>query len=130
MNVPKLRFKEFNDKYKLKKIITECVILNGLTYKPSNISKNGIIVLRSSNIQKSKINYNDIVKVNIEIPDKLKIYENDILMCIRNGSKNLVGKTAWLGKNEEKCTWGAFMNIIRPYEYNKYIFYYLNCSIF
>ena len=76
------------------------------------------------------VDYNDIVRVNIIIPEKLKIKENDILMCVRNGSKSLVGKTAWLSKNEEKCTWGAFMNIIRPKEKNKFVYYYLNSKYF
>ena len=130
MNVPKLRFKEFNDEYKKVKLNTQCEFLNGLTYTPSDVSDNGIIVLRSSNIQNSRINYNDIVRVNLEIPNKLKIYENDILMCVRNGSKNLVGKTAWLSKKEENCTWGAFMNVIRPFEQSKYIYYFLNSNYF
>ena len=130
MNVPKLRFYEFNDEWKKEKLNKHASFLQGLTYNPKDISEEGVIVLRSSNIQNSSISYNDIIKVNINIPEKLKIHENDILMCVRNGSKKLVGKTALLGKSEEKCTWGAFMNIIRPVENNKFIYYYLNSPYF
>ena len=130
MNVPKLRFYEFNDEWKKEKLNKHASFLQGLTYNPKDISEEGVIVLRSSNIQNSSISYNDIIKVNINIPEKLKIHENDILMCVRNGSKKLVGKTALLGKSEENCTWGAFMNIIRPVENNKFIYYYLNSPYF
>ncbi len=130
MNVPKLRFKEFNDEWKKDFLNNNAIFLQGLTYKPNDVSNKGIIVLRSSNIQNSMIDYNDIVKVNIDISPKLRIRENDILMCVRNGSKNLVGKTAWLSNNEEKCTWGAFMNVIRPLKRNKFIYYYLNSNYF
>ena len=126
MNAPKLRFKEFNDEYKKVKLNTQCEFLNGLTYALNDIADEGITVLRSSNIQNSRIDYSDIVKVNINVTSKLKINENDILICVRNGSKNLVGKTAWLSKKEENCTWGAFMNVIRPNTSNKYIYYFLN----
>ena len=130
MDAPKLRFKEFNDEWQKDFLNNNAVFLQGLTYKPNDVSNKGIIVLRSSNIQNSMIDYNDIVKVNIDISPKLRIRENDILICVRNGSKNLVGKTAWLSNNEEKCTWGAFMNVIRPLKKNKFIYYYLNSKYF
>ena len=63
----------------------------GLTYKPSDISSKGTIVLRSGNIQKDKINLSDTVKVNLDIPESKKCYKNDLLICARNGSKKLVG---------------------------------------
>ena len=61
----------------------------GLTYKPSDISEQGIIVLRSSNIQQGKLSLQDIVRVNSDIPEKLYVQNNDILICARNGSKRL-----------------------------------------
>ena len=130
MNVPKLRYDKFTVEWQKVKLSSQVSFLQGLTYTPNDVSNDGTIVLRSSNIQNSMIDYNDIVKVNKIIPEKLKIKENDILMCVRNGSKSLVGKTAWLSKNEEKCTWGAFMNIIRPKENNRFIYYYLNSKYF
>ena len=130
MNVPKIRYKEFAGEWQKVKLSSQASFLQGLTYTPNDVSNDGTIVLRSSNIQNSMIDYNDIVRVNKVIPEKLKIKENDILMCVRNGSKSLVGKTAWLSKKEEECTWGAFMNIIRPKENNRFIYYYLNSKYF
>lgn len=42
----------------------------GLTYRPEDISDEGIVVLRSSNIQENSLDFNDIVRVNIPIADK------------------------------------------------------------
>ncbi len=39
----------------------------GLTYSPKDQTMDGVIVLRSSNIQNGKMVYEDIVKVNMEI---------------------------------------------------------------
>lgn len=104
--------------------------LQGLTYAPENVMDNGTLVLRSSNIQENKITYEDNVYVNMIIPSSLKVKENDILMCVRNGSKRLVGKTALITKNDLGYTWGAFMMVIRSNEKNKFIYYYLNSSLF
>ena len=51
--------------------------------KPSDISEQGIIVLRSSNIQQGKLSLQDIVRVNSDIPEKLYVQNNDILICAR-----------------------------------------------
>lgn len=99
----------------------------GLTYKPSNISENGTIVLRSSNIQNGKMDYKDIVKVNLEIPDSKKCYKNDILICARNGSKRLVGKSALI--DTDGMTFGAFMAIYRS-RLNPFIYLILNSNYF
>ena len=99
----------------------------GLTYKPSDISSKGTIVLRSGNIQKDKINLSDTVKVNLDIPESKKCYKNDLLICARNGSKKLVGKAAIIDK--DGYTFGAFMAIFRS-RFNHYIYYYLLSPLF
>lgn len=86
----------------------------GITYKPSDISENGTIVLRSSNIQNNEIDLSDVVKVNKKINEKYIVRKNDILMCSRNGSANLVGKCAKINDISGHKTFGAFMTIIRP----------------
>ena len=87
---------------------------NGLTYKPEMVVEDGsgTIVLRSSNIQDSKLDFNDIVRVNIQAKEKNIVRKNDILMCSRNGSERLVGKTAIINTTE-KMYFGAFMMLIR-----------------
>lgn len=99
----------------------------GLTYKPSNVSKKGTIVLRSSNIQNAKMDYNDIVKVDMDIPESKKCYKGDILICARNGSKSLVGKAAII--DEDGMTFGAFMALFRSI-CNPYIYYLISSPYF
>lgn len=86
---------------------------NGLTYSPKDVNENGTIVLRSSNVQDDKILLDDIVRVNSSIKEKLYVKSGDILMCSRNGSKRLVGKTAKIPNLDEKMTFGTFMMIVR-----------------
>lgn len=86
---------------------------NGLTYKPEDVSDEGIIVLRSSNIQNATLDFADIVRVSCKIGDKKYVQDNDILMCSRNGSARLVGKVALIKEVEEPMSFGAFMMIIR-----------------
>ena len=47
--------------------------------------------------------------------------KNDILMCSRNGSANLVGKVAILKNIPEKMCFGTFMMIIKVIIINFYI---------
>lgn len=85
----------------------------GLTYSPEDVGDKGMIVLRSSNIQNGKLDLKDIVRVNKKVKEGLIVREGDILMCSRNGSKKLVGKTATIQGLEEQMTFGTFMTIIR-----------------
>lgn len=95
----------------------------GLTYSPDNIVKEGnkgTIVLRSGNIQNGSLQIvNDVVRVtNIKINDNKFVRNNDILMCSRNGSSRLVGKTCLITNPIGQMSFGAFMTIIRtPYPY-------------
>ena len=102
---------------------------NGLTYKPTDVSKDGTIVLRSSNIQNSKLDFEDVVRVNCNIKEKQFVKENDILMCSRNGSARLVGKVAVIQDIKEEMTFGAFMMIIRSIYY-PYLFSYFQTDAF
>jgi len=86
---------------------------NGLTYSPKDVSDKGTVVLRSSNVQNDELDFSDIVRVKINVKDKLIVRDGDILMCSRNGSKRLVGKTATIKNLKEAMTFGTFMMIIR-----------------
>lgn len=101
----------------------------GLTYKPTDVSDKGWIVLRSSNIQDGKIDYNDIIRVNIDVPAKLHVHNNDIIICARNGSKKLVGKSAIVKNATEPITFGAFMAICRT-QFYQYMSMYLLSPLF
>ncbi len=103
---------------------------NGLTYNPENMvdESNGTLVLRSSNIQNGKIVLDDNVFVNTIIPEQLLVHKGDIIICSRNGSRELVGKNALI-KEDIMASFGAFMMIFRT-NYPEYISYILNSAIF
>lgn len=101
----------------------------GLTYKPTDIDEKGTIVLRSCNIRNGKLALDDIVRVSSSISEKLLIEENDIIICARNGSKRLVGKSALIRNLTEPMTFGAFMAICKTPIY-KYMFTYLQSDLF
>ena len=86
---------------------------NGLTYSPKDVVEDGIIVLRSSNIQNGQMDFTDIVRVKKNIKEKLFVKPNDILICSRNGSKRLIGKCSLIGEQVESMTFGTFMMIVR-----------------
>lgn len=94
-------------------------VLSGLTYSPSDISSDGTLVLRSSNVQERFLAFEDNVYVKASGFKPVK--EKDILICVRNGSKSLIGKNALITKDAENMAFGAFMAIYRS-EYNEYLF--------
>ncbi len=102
---------------------------NGLTYKPEDVSEEGTIVLRSSNIQNMQLDFADTVRVNSKIGDKKYVHDNDILMCSRNGSAKLVGKVALIHNLTEPMSFGAFMMIIRS-QYYPYLMTYFQLPAF
>ena len=87
--------------------------LIGLTYKPSDVRAHGMLVLRSSNIQNNVLAFDDNVFVDTDIPERIKVRSGDLLVCVRNGSRNLIGKTALLDKRALGMTFGAFMAVYR-----------------
>jgi type I restriction enzyme S subunit len=101
-----------------------------LTYKPTDVCESGgTIVLRSSNIKNGKIDLNDIVRVKCEISEKLIVKKNDILICSRNGSKRLVGKSAIIYDLPEEMTFGAFMAICKSPLF-EYLYLYMQSELF
>ncbi|MCE9585257.1 restriction endonuclease subunit S [Candidatus Nomurabacteria bacterium] len=101
----------------------------GLTYSPSDVGSKGTIVLRSSNVQKDLIDLSSLVRVEKKIKEELFVKDGDILMCSRNGSKRLIGKTAMIKNLTEKMTFGTFMTIIRS-ENNAYLYYFFKSKLF
>ena len=110
--------------------IDEVSVLNkGITYSPEDVADEGIIVLRSSNIQGNTFDLNDLVKITKKVsPDKY-VQENDILMCNRNGSARLVGKVAKIPKLNEDMTFGTFMTIVRS-DIHEYLFAFFQMDAF
>ncbi|HHF3061787.1 TPA: restriction endonuclease subunit S [Vibrio diabolicus] len=101
----------------------------GLTYSPKEAGDEGIPVLRSANIQKGKIDLSDLVRVQKEVKDTVLVEIGDLLICARNGSKALVGKTAQIKALNEPMAFGAFMAIFRSC-INDYIEVFLNSPVY
>ena len=102
--------------------IGECII--GLTYSPSNVKKEGKLVLRSSNIKGNKLVFDNNVFVDVDVNNRIITRKTDILICVRNGSRNLIGKCAFIDGRGVGETFGAFMSVFRS-PYNEYIFHVL-----
>ncbi|MCX9565214.1 restriction endonuclease subunit S, partial [Vibrio cholerae] len=94
----------------------------GLTYSPNDVADFGTLVLRSSNVQNGKLAYADNVYVNMELPERVIVKQGDILICVRNGSRQLIGKCALIDENAEGSAFGAFMSIFRT-KYSVFVFY-------
>lgn len=115
--------------YKHTKLSDIATYYNGLTYKPENVAAEGTIVLRSSNIQNSQLDFADTIRVDCAIKERLMVQKNDILMCSRNGSAKLVGKVALIKDIQEPMSFGAFMMIIRSH-YFRYLMTYFQMDAF
>ena len=102
---------------------------NGLTYTPSDVcdASEGVLVLRSSNIQNGKLVFDDNVYVR-SAPASLMVKVGDIIICSRNGSASLVGKSAVV-ENDLTASFGAFMMRFRSNHYYKYINFLLTSTI-
>ena len=102
---------------------------NGLTYTPNDVcdESEGTLVLRSSNIQDGKLAFDDNVYVR-SVPDSLKVRVGDIIICSRNGSASLVGKSA-LVEEDIDASFGAFMMRFRSSSNSKYIHFLLTATI-
>lgn len=113
--------------WEVKRLGEVAEIIIGLTYTPADVREFGTLVLRSSNIQGNKLAYQDNVYVEMDLPERVLVKEDDILLCVRNGSKQLIGKCALINKDIEEQAFGAFMSIVRS-QYGRYIFYYFQSS--
>jgi type I restriction enzyme S subunit len=116
--------------WSIKKLKYIGTALIGLTYKPDDIvgQGEGILVLRSSNLQHGQIVLDDNVYVNTTIPNELITRSNDILICSRNGSRELVGKNAKVEGVAVGSSFGAFTTVFRS-QFNDFLSYVFNSHL-
>ena len=100
--------------------ISQCLI--GLTYSPRDVRDFGTLVLRSSNVQNGRLEFDDNVFVDMDIPTRAITRENDILICVRNGSRQLIGKCALIDRKTAGSAFGAFMSVLRS-DSAKFLFF-------
>ncbi|MCY7017454.1 restriction endonuclease subunit S [Streptococcus sanguinis] len=106
-------------------------VKQGLTYSPSDIvdKDEGILVLRSGNIQNGILDFTNNVYVKTKVAESIVLRKNDILITARNGSPVLIGKNAIID-TDIKATFGAFMMVFRANQslFAKFAFYLMNVS--
>ncbi len=106
-----------------------CTVVSGLTYSPSDIRSDGLLVLRSCNVKDGLLAYSDNVYVDTPVDPQSLVVHNDILVCVRNGSRQLIGKTALVPKDVPVATPGAFMTVLRGSE-NPFVFQLLQSDTY
>ena len=131
--VPKLRFKEFNDEWKEKKLEEICILIDGDRGKnypnEKDIIQFGKLFLSTSNFSDNKLifNKNDkfISEEKFNQLTKGQVEKDDLIITLRGSIGNIV-----LFENNfyETAFINAQMMIIRPLEINKYFLYYLLLS--
>lgn len=94
------------------KLLDHVNLVQGLTYTPQNVKPYGTLVLRSSNIQNGTLSLLDNVYVNVNVSEEKIVQPGDILVCVRNGSSALIGKSCILPRLYN-TTFGAFMSVLR-----------------
>jgi type I restriction enzyme, S subunit len=100
-------------------------VINGLTYSPSDINEKGILVFRSSNVKDRSLKFDDNVYVSVQEGSYIPLIEGDILICVRNGSKRLLGKNALIDNEHAGLAFGAFMAVYRSIYY-PFVFHYFD----
>ena len=130
MNVPKLRFKEFDGEWEEQKLgdITE-KIGSGKTPKggKATYQTEGIALIRSQNIFNDQVNSNDIAYISTETDESMKnsrVFNGDILLNITGAS---IGRSA-VYKKDVIANVNQHVCIIRPKKDYSSDFIQLNIS--
>ncbi|OQQ84000.1 restriction endonuclease subunit S [Ligilactobacillus salivarius] len=127
---PKLRFNGYTNDWEQQELGAVVEFYSGLTYKPENVVQNGTLVIRSSNIHNNQYINADNVYVKNNIVNSEYVQEQDIVVVVRNGSRNLIGKHALLKSiPHDPSVIGAFMTGIRSLN-NQFIEAVLNTEKF
>ena len=113
MAKPQIRIKGFDGEWCKNRLVDTVLLYNGLTYAPSDIREKGTLVLRSSNVQQDEITLTDNVYVNPSVVNSPFVQKGDIIVVVRNGSRELIGKHAQIKTSLTNCVIGAFMAGIR-----------------
>lgn len=97
------------------------VCIRGVSYDPDvdlrvRDSSDTARLLRSNNVQDGSLNLKSLQFVSTtRVSSQQNMTSGDVLICMANGSKQLVGKAARFDiKGAHKYTFGAFMGIFRP----------------
>ena len=116
-----------------------CDYIRGIIYSKTAETTDscGWKVLRANNItlETRTLNFDEVkrVKSATRIRENQMLYRGDILICAGSGSKDHIGKTAYIDHNMD-CTFGGFMGVLRVTEENtissRFLFHYIGSSAF
>lgn len=91
-------------------------LFRGVTYsRDDEVLSNGIGILRANNINMSGgLNLSDVKQISkdVKINQSQFLKLNDIMICLASGSREHVGKVAYIKESLPYC-FGAFMGVIR-----------------
>ena len=117
----KRRLPGFSGEWRVKRLGDFGACHRGVSYNPSTDLLRGdtqksVRLLRANNVQDSSIDLAGIQFVrNERVADHQYLRSDDVLICMANGSKDLVGKAARFALFDGmKYTFGAFMGCYRP----------------
>jgi restriction endonuclease S subunit len=110
--------------------------IRGVTFASTDVVAQGLKVLRANNIdlKTNELVLDDVMQVSneMEFNDDQKLFENDILMSAASGSKEHVGKVAFI-ESDMDLYFGGFMMVLRLKigdALPRYLFEYLQSKIF
>lgn len=115
---PRLRFPGFTGEWEEKSLGDVGTFVRGLSYNKSEVTEDtsSVLVVRSNNIiQDGVVDCKNGLQYVNKVPSAEQILQKgDVVICLANGSSNLVGKTASFdGNYKGVATVGAFCGIYR-----------------
>ena len=106
---------EIPEGWEVKSVNEISSICRGVSYKPSDLQDNGVLILRGNNIENNRIisDNNTAFLLPNMISDDQKIMKHDIIITMSSGSKEHIGKCAMF-QIDSKHSFGAFLSKITP----------------
>ena len=110
--------------------------IRGVSYHPEdlhdNLDEDSVVLLRANNIKDGKLILDNVVYVSkSKVAEQQYLQTGDILICASSGSKELVGKAAFVDSVKNPMTFGAFCKVVRPQpEYSEYLEHYFNSPVY
>ena len=95
--------------------------VRGVSYRPehllSSYAPEAVVLLRSTNIQGGSISFESLQFVpSFLVSNEQRVNQHDIVVCMSNGSKTLVGKSAPCKTQfRDLLTVGAFCSVFHPH---------------
>lgn len=88
--------------------------VRGVTFKPADVTDDGVGLMRTKNVQET-LDLTDVIRIPAKLIKKESQYlqPGDALISSAN-SWNLVGKACWVGALSEPLAIGGFVTALRP----------------